>query len=182
MTHDRHALLQYASGSARETSVRAQLDGHRRGTPVVLVKSVEIPWPFNGNPQRSRWRLPAVLAAFAEAVGHIPVTQEHLTEAPYIGVGFILLTVAGFILAQLLLLADTTAVWIWTAIVSAAAVLGYLLSRTVGLPQIRDDIGNWGEPLGNVCLVAEAVMLAAAFMQWRSRPGRPRVRTGLQPR
>lgn len=124
--------------------------------------------PLDGEPQRSRWRLPAAFGALTEAVGHIPVTQDHLIEAPYIGVGFILLTVAGLLLAQLLLLADTAAVWIWTAIVSGAAVLGYLLSRTVGLPQIRDDIGNWGEPLGIVCLAAEAVMLAAACLHRRS--------------
>lgn len=148
------------------------LGGHRAEGAIVLVQRVDIPWPLNGRPQQSRWRLPAAFGALTEAVGHIPVTQDHLIEAPYIGVGFILLTVAGLLLAQLLLLADTAAVWIWTAIVSAAAVLGYLLSRTVGLPQIRDDVGDWGEPLGIVCLAAEVIMLAAAFLHWRTRLAR----------
>ena len=169
MTHEHHSLGLHTSAVARETATRPQRDAHRQHRPIVLVEPVNIPWPLNGTPQRSPWRLPAALGALTEAVGHIPVTQDHLTEAPYIGIGFILLTVAGFVLAQFLLLADTTAVWIWTAIVSAAATLGYLLSRTAGLPEIRDDIGNWGEPLGVVCLAAEAVMLITACLQLRLR-------------
>jgi hypothetical protein len=69
-----------------------------------------------------------------------------------------------------LLSADTTAVWAWTGIVAVLALLGYLLSRTVGLPQIGDDIGNWGEPLGVVCIVAEAVMLVATLAHFITRP------------
>ncbi len=34
--------------------------------------------------------------------------------------------------------------------------------RTIGLPQIGDDIGNWGEPLGIVAIIAEATMLITA--------------------
>lgn len=122
-------------------------------------------WPLAGRAHRSRWRVLAALGAIGEAAGHIPVTQEHLSEAPYIGVGFVLLTVAGFLLAALLLTADTTAVWSATGAVAALALTGFVLSRTVGLPQIRDDIGSWGEPLGIVCLAAEALMLAAAAAQ-----------------
>lgn len=129
------------------------------------------PWPFHGVPHRSGWRLPAAGGAIAEAAGHIPVTQEHLTQAPYIGVGFVLLTVSGVLLAQLLLLADTTVVWSCTAAASGAALLGYLLSRTVGLPQIRDDVGDWNEPLGIVCVTAEAIMLLAAGAHLASRRG-----------
>lgn len=169
MTGHLHALRPHVSGLTHETSVRPHTDGDRQPAPNALPGTADIPWPLAGKPQRSRWRLPAALGALTEAVGHLPVTQDHLIEAPYIGVGFILLTVAGVLLAQLLLLADTTAVWICTTIVSAAAVLGYLLSRTVGLPQIRDDIGNWGEPLGIVCLAAETIMLTAACLHWRSR-------------
>ena len=77
--------------------------------------------------------------------------------------------VAGLLLAQLLLFADTTAVWRWTAGVSSAALLGYVLSRTVGLPQIHDDIGNWTDPLAIVCIGAETLMLAAAGLHFLSR-------------
>jgi hypothetical protein len=64
-------------------------------------------------------------------------------------------------------------VWAWTGIVAALALLGYLLSRTVGLSQIGDDIGNWGEPLGVVCIIAEAVMLAATIAHFVTRASGP---------
>jgi hypothetical protein len=146
------------------------LSPRRADAPASAPASVDVaPWPLRGTPLRSAWRLLAALGAFTEAAGHIPVTQMHLTEAPYIGVGFVLLTVAGFALAHLLLSADTPAVWAWTGVVGALALLGYLLSRTVGLPQIRDDIGNWSEPLGVVCIIGEAVMLVAALAQLSPR-------------
>ena len=96
------------------------------------------------------------------AVAHIPVAKQHLSEAPYIGIGFVLLTIAGLMLVQLLLNRDTVAVWTAALVVSALALLGYLLSRTVGLPQITDDIGNWSDPLGVVAIVSETVLLLAA--------------------
>lgn len=75
--------------------------------------------PLDVRPLRSPWRLPAAIGAIGEAVAHIPVTQEHLSEAPYIGAGFVLLTIAGLLLAQLLLTADSVAVWIATLGVAA---------------------------------------------------------------
>lgn len=112
---------------------------------------------------RSRWRLLAAIGATGEAAAHVPVMQEHLSEAPYIGVGFVLLTVAGFLLGFLLLTADTPSTWDLTRVVSALAPAGYILSRTVGLPQIQDDIGNWAEPLGIVSMITEGIMLLTAF-------------------
>jgi hypothetical protein len=64
-----------------------------------------------------------------------------------------------------LLTADTQAVWVATRVVAALALLGYVLSRTVGLPQIGDDVGNWGDPLGIVAISFEVPMLAAALLQ-----------------
>jgi hypothetical protein len=126
-------------------------------------------WLLNGTPADSPWRVLAALGAIGEAVAHIPVMQEHLTEAPYIGVGFVLLTAAGFLLAQLLLTADTTAVWVSTVVVAGLALAGYVLSRAVGLPQIGDDVGNWTEPLAIVAIAAEALMLATAATHLLSR-------------
>lgn len=80
-----------------------------------------------------------------------------------------LLTVAGFLLSELLLISDSHAVWVSTAVVSVLALLGYLLSRTVGLPQIHDDIGNWTEALGWVATTGELVMPAASALHFLRR-------------
>lgn len=131
---------------------------HAVGRPVVAV-----PWPLNGPPARSRWRGLAAFGAIGEAVAHIPVIDMHLTEAPYIGIGFILLAITGLGIGGLLLVADTPRVWGATALVGALALAAYAASRTVGLPQIRDDIDNWTEPLGLVAIATEALMLACAI-------------------
>ncbi len=113
--------------------------------------------------EHSPWRLVAAVAAAAMAVSHIPVIQEHLSEAPYIGIGFLLITITGLVLMQLLLTRDTRTTWVAALVVSALSLLGYLASRTVGLPQITEDIGNWAEPLGPVAIVAETILLITAI-------------------
>jgi hypothetical protein len=37
-----------------------------------------------------------------------------------------------------------------------------VLTRTVGLPQAHEDIGNWSEPLGLAALFVEGVVIAVA--------------------
>ncbi len=133
-----------------------------QATPAPYSRTT---WLFDGSPVRSPWRLLAAIGAVGQAVAHLPVIEQHLSEAPYIGVGFVLLAIAGIVLGTLLLVADTPAVWVSTLVVAALALVGYFLSRTIGLPQIGDDIGNWGEPLGIVAIIAEATMLITAAPQ-----------------
>jgi hypothetical protein len=101
----------------------------------------------------------------------VPVTPAHLEEAPYIGVLFLLLTVACVLGATMLLIADTALLYRGLALVCVLAVAGYVVSRTVGLPLMGDDVGNWLEPLGVVCVLAELGVAAAAGAALRS--GRP---------
>jgi hypothetical protein len=51
--------------------------------------------------------------------------------------------------------------WAWSAVagVSAAAIVGYLLSRTTGLPGATDDVGDWANPLGIAALAVEAGLI-----------------------
>ena len=52
------------------------------------------------------------------------------------------------------------------------AVTAFLASRTVGLPQLADDVGNWTEPLGFPALVSESLVVAlAAAHLTRARAG-----------
>ena len=49
------------------------------------------------------------------------------------------------------------------AAIAASAIVGYVLSRTTGLPNATDDIGNWTEPLGLASLVVEGCVVAVAL-------------------
>jgi len=112
-----------------------------------------------GRSERADLRLPVAAAAVVAAAAHVPVTGEHLREATYVGVLFVVLEVALGVLAVLLLVRESRRVWAAAGVVPAAAVGAYVASRTVGLPKIRDDVGNWAEPLGVVSVVFETVMV-----------------------
>lgn len=134
-----------------------------------------------GRPLRSplRWLAAATLAASGAV--HIPIIGMHLEEAPYIGYLFIALTAACIALAVAVLLVDSVVVWTAGGVVTALALVGYVLSRTVGLPQIADDIGNWTDPLGVAAITAETVTVLLAVLVLRRaqpilQPVRPRVR------
>jgi hypothetical protein len=51
--------------------------------------------------------------------------------------------------------------WLLGAFVAGGAFLGYVLSRTVGLPGLPAEPDAWLEPLGIASLVAEVVFLTA---------------------
>lgn len=101
---------------------------------------------------------------------HIPLIRAHLEEAPYVGWLFIALSVVCIVLAVAIVLVDNPGVWILSGAVCLAAVVAFLASRTVGLPQIGDDVGNWTEPLGIPAVAAELLMVALAWVHVRRTP------------
>jgi hypothetical protein len=109
------------------------------------------------------------LGSIGESAAHVPVIEPHLVEAPYLGVGFVLLTVLGFYLAVRLVVDPDELVWSVIGVVAALAVLGYVLSRSVGLPGIGDDVGAWADPLGITAVTCELVMVAAATAHFLDR-------------
>jgi hypothetical protein len=99
---------------------------------------------------------------------HIPLIQGHLEEAPYVGWLFIALSVVCIALAVTVLFVDHVGVWLLSAAVCFAAVVAFLASRTVGLPQIGDDVGNWSDPLGPPAVASEVLMVALAWLHLRN--------------
>lgn len=115
-----------------------------------------------------RWVVAALLMVTAAV--HVPLVPMHLKEAPYVGVLFIVLAVVCVVLAVTVVLHDSTMVWELSGAVTLLALVAFLASRTVGLPQIADDIGNWSEPLGFPAIAAEllATLVAAYALKQRS--------------
>ena len=100
-----------------------------------------------------RWS--TILLLLVASLAHIPVIPEHLHEAPYMGVLFVLFTLTAFGLAALLAARPAAVLSPVAAALCAAAVLAYTATRVVAFPQLGDDVGNWTEPLGVVSVVAE---------------------------
>lgn len=112
-------------------------------------------------------RGPAILGLLVTAATHVPLVGEHLEEAPYVGWLFIALSVAALVLALMLLVADIPLAWAISGTVAVAALVAFVVSRTVGLPRIGDDVGNWSDPLGYPALAAEAVVAVASALTLR---------------
>jgi hypothetical protein len=114
--------------------------------------------------EQASWaRWPLAAAAAVAAAAHIPVIGEHLAEAPYMGVLFVLLTGACFALGAAALMRDSRAVYAASAGTCALAIVGYAATRLVAFPMLADDVGNWFEPLGVVSIASEAIVVACAL-------------------
>ena len=120
----------------------------------------------------SPWRWAGAALLLVTAGTHVPLVPEHLEEAPYVGVLFIVLSVASLVLAVLLVRWDTPLVWAASGVMTLLALVAFFASRTVGLPEIGDDIGNWSEPLGYPAVAVEALVTAAAAIVLGNRPYR----------
>lgn len=93
------------------------------------------------------------------AAVHLFLVPGLLGKAPDAAVLFLVLGVAFLALAGVLVEWDTSLAWSGAAGVNALALSAYVLSRSVGLPQLGDQVGNWAEPLGLVAIAAEALLV-----------------------
>lgn len=116
----------------------------------------------------------AAAALAATGVQHVLLTGEYLREAPYIGVSFAIggaICVAlAVILARHALSGRRSALvdlaWRGGVVVAAGFAVGYVLSRTTGLPGFMHEIGEW-EPDGALSLWFEGAFLALAALRSR---------------
>ncbi len=115
-----------------------------------------------------RWPAAALLVVVAAV--HVPLVPDHLEEAPYVGVLFLALAVVSVVLAALLVTRDTRLVWAASGLVTLLALLAFVASRTAGLPELGDDVGNWTEPLGFPAVAAEAAVSILAARTLRRSP------------
>jgi hypothetical protein len=118
------------------------------------------------------WAVAAAALAIAVAAVHI-ADQGGLTAlaAPpaWLGWGYRLLEVGGVAVAIGLLSRIAQRFSWWCALlVGIGPFVGYVLSRTVGLPGDSEDKGNWTEPLGIASLIIEALLIVVAVRSIRS--------------
>ena len=110
-------------------------------------------------------RLVAALLALGIAAVHV-ADQGGLTAfiAPdWLGWSYRLIEVGGVLTAVALLLSGSTNLgWAVGVLLGVGPFLGYLASRTVGVPGDPGDIGNWGDWVGTVALVVEAGLVTVS--------------------
>src|SRR3954454_16408055 len=146
----------------RASTTSATRSSSRTSPPSTATRTPDTRGTTMFTPLASPLRWVAAVMLLATAGTHVPLIREHLEEAPYVGVLFIALSVASVVLAILLVGWDTPLVWTASGAMTLLALAAFIASRTVGLPQIGDDIGNWSAPLGYPAVAVEALMTAAA--------------------
>lgn len=107
-------------------------------------------------------RSAAVVSLGGVALIHVLELQGKLEEVPYLGVAYIGLILGCIVAAAMLVHQNTRLAWMLAGGIAIATLVGYSLTRTVGLPQSTDDIGNWLEPMGLASLFVEALVVLLA--------------------
>ncbi|MBS1968112.1 MAG: hypothetical protein JST60_20435 [Chloroflexi bacterium SZAS-1] len=95
----------------------------------------------------------------ATGLVHLVEAPENLEEAFYKGVLFFL-NAAGALIAAVGIYRGQRG-WGWSlgSLIALGSIVGYVISRTVGLPGLEVD-DEWFEPLGVASLLVEGVYLA----------------------
>jgi FtsH-binding integral membrane protein len=130
----------------------------------------------------ARWLVIGLMVV--AAVAHIPVIGPHMQEARYMGVLFILFTIAALATAIALAVRPTPLLYAFAAALCIAAVCTYVATRLIAFPMLSDDVGMWGEPLGIVSITTEsaAALIALTQVRFTSRQPAKHVRRAGQPR
>ena len=108
------------------------------------------------------------LLLVAAGVAHLPVTPEHLREAPYVGVSFAVFAAVAMALGAYLWRRPSRRAVAVSCALCGAAVLTYVATRMIAFPQIGDDVGNWLEPWGVVSVTLEVLAVAAIAVSRRA--------------
>lgn len=97
---------------------------------------------------------------------HTTELSDKIEETTYLGFGYVLLIAASLVSIVLLAQRDRRG-WILGGGACLLTIIGFVLTRTTGLPGAMDDKGNWGETIAVWSLVAEGLMvvLSAAMLR-----------------
>lgn len=115
----------------------------------------------------------AVVALLATGLIHFVEAPAAFTEATYKGLLFVANGVGALIAAGGILRKAWSWGWLLGAVVAGGAIVGYIASRTVGLPGIPAEPDAWLEPLGVASLVAEGIVVMLFLIALRSRQQSP---------
>ncbi|WP_369244924.1 hypothetical protein [Streptomyces sp. R41] len=106
-----------------------------------------------------------VCCAVGNTVLHTLLVPDHLEEMFYIGVLFVVGSAIMLVVAvALVIMKHPLVAWLTGTLVSLGMIVGFALSRTVGLPGGYYEAG-WEPPYGPLSLLVEGLFVLA-FLAW----------------
>jgi hypothetical protein len=123
---------------------------------------------------------PDVIARAVGAVALVTLALIHVVDLPgtlgplpLIGAGYLGIIAASVVIGGMMIARSHRLVWAAAGGLAAAAMGGYVLTRTVGgLLGDHSDVGNWRCSLGLAALSVETVLILLAAWQARRRTTR----------
>jgi hypothetical protein len=119
----------------------------------------------------------AVVGLAGIALIHLLGSIGKWSETRYLFWMCVALMIGSLVVAAAVLHSRRRIVWVAAGALAASAIAGFVLSRTTGLPDATDDIGNWTEPLGLASLFVEGAVLAVSTYAF-TMAGRVRALSG----
>jgi hypothetical protein len=115
-------------------------------------------------------RAVGAVALVTLAMIHVVDLPATLGPLPLVGAGYLVIIIAAAVTGGAMIARSHWLVWAATGGLAAAAMGGYVLTRTVnGFLGDHSDVGNWRCPLGLAALSAETVLILLAAWQVRTR-------------
>ena len=161
-----------AGGMAQTRQITEEQRFTRQDTTVPAVPQDAVEHAI----RHSTLRALGFVGMLAIALIHLLDVIGKIKETPYLGLMYIALMVASVAVAFYLLHTGSTRAWAAAGLLAAATLVGFILSRTTGLPQATDDVGNWSEGLGLASMFVEVAVIvlagyAFALSRRERRPG-----------
>ncbi len=105
---------------------------------------------------------------------HLISAPDSFAEAPYKGLLFVANAIGSGVAAVGIWRGLRSWGWGLGLVVTAGALVGYVLSRTVGLPGLEAEPDAWFEPLGAASLVVEGLFVGlGAYVLAKAAAGGP---------
>ena len=138
--------------------------------------------PHQAAPRDQVGRAVGIVLLLGVALIHLLDAVAKFHETRYVFWLYIALMLASLVVAVVLLRTDSRLAWTLVVLASGATIVGFILSRTTGLPGAKDDIGNWAQPLGMASLFVEGTVIAVAVhsLADRARLARSPVRAAAR--
>ena len=100
-------------------------------------------------------RATGIVLLLSIALIHLLDGVQQVHEHFYVFVLYVLLMAGTLVVSAILLRVDSRVAWSLVTLMAGLTFLAFVLSRTTGLPDFKDDIGNWTEGLGLASLFVE---------------------------
>ena len=118
----------------------------------------------------------AAVGLFGIGLIHLLDAIGKYSETRYIFWMYVALIAGSVVVSLALVFTRSRAALLAAAALAASALVGFVLSRTTGLPDATGDIGNWTEPLGLASMFVEAAVMLIAGIGFAVSTRLPTVR------